>query len=162
MFGNLKYKNINIFIVVFYSVFALLFAYYFQYFRGYPPCELCIYQRIPYFVAIFVGIFYLVIPVKDVILLRMLFLIFLSSFFISGFHFGVENDLWEYKSACSSGTNDFENIDDLRSFLDNAPIVKCNEVILSFWGVSMAALNMILSFIVSLFVLYSVKNVRFK
>lgn len=154
------FKNINILFVQIYSISALAFAYYFQYFENYPPCELCIYQRIPYYFSIILILIYFVIPIKDSIVLKLLFLAFISSFVVSGFHFGVENDLWEYKSACSSGKNNFDNINDLRSFLEEAPIIKCDEVILSFWGVSMATLNMLLSFLMSLFILYCVGKCR--
>ncbi len=155
-----KFKNNNILFIIIYSISALMFAYYFEYFENYPPCELCIYQRVPYFISIFIGVTYLLVAIKDKIILNMLLLIFIFSFLVSGFHFGVEQKLWEYKSACSSGANNFENINDLRNFLENAPIVKCNEVLLSFWGISMATINMILSFLMSLFILYNVKNCK--
>ena len=32
-----------------YSFFGLFFAFYFQYIENYPPCKLCLYQRIPYY-----------------------------------------------------------------------------------------------------------------
>ena len=41
-----------------YSFFGLFFAFYFQYIENYPPCKLCLYQRIPYFVSIIITLLY--------------------------------------------------------------------------------------------------------
>ena len=43
------------------SLLSLLIALYIEFFLGYRPCKLCIYQRIPYLIAIFltfIGISY--------------------------------------------------------------------------------------------------------
>ena len=39
--------------ILFYIFISLISAYFIQYSLGYKPCKLCIYQRIPYFVSIF-------------------------------------------------------------------------------------------------------------
>ena len=73
-----------------YSFFGLFFAYYFQYIENYPPCKLCLYQRIPYFVSIIITLLYALNVFDKRILISLLGLDFLASFLISGFHFGVE------------------------------------------------------------------------
>jgi len=49
----LKRKNIYLFIFI-YSIIAILSAIYIEKVLGYLPCKLCIYQRIPFLVAIFI------------------------------------------------------------------------------------------------------------
>ena len=53
--------------------------------------------------------------------------------------------------SCSSNTSDFENIDELRAFLDQTSIAKCDEIIFSFAGVSLANFNLIISFFLIIF-----------
>ena len=48
----LDIKNFYIFIFIF-SLLSLLVVLYIEFFLGYQPCKLCIYQRIPYLIAIF-------------------------------------------------------------------------------------------------------------
>ena len=150
---NLEHKKIII-VIFLYSIFALLFAFYFQYVKNYPPCELCLYQRIPYFFSIIICILYLTNIFKNFFTIILLQINFLVSFVISGFHYGVEEKFWVYKSGCTNNFNDFENIDQLRMFLEKAQIIKCDEVILSIFGVSMAAGNMLIS--LSVFIILSV------
>ena len=57
------------------SLLSLLIALYIEFFLGYRPCKLCIYQRIPYLIAIFLtllGISYS----KNLVWLYALLLIF--------------------------------------------------------------------------------------
>ena len=51
---------------------------------------------------------------------------------------------------------DFENIEDLRNFLEEVPITKCDEISFSIYGLSLANLNLIISIgfiILSIFIL---------
>ena len=141
-----------------YSFFGLFFAFYFQYIENYPPCKLCLYQRIPYYISIIITLLYALNVFDKRILISLLGLNFLSSFMISGFHFGVEQKFWEYSSGCTSNIDSFENIDQLRNFLEKTEIVKCDEVILSFFGISMAAGNMLISLLLSIILIIIIKQ----
>ena len=88
---EIKKFYIIIFII---SLLSLLIALYIEFFLGYRPCKLCIYQRIPYLIAIFLtflGISYS----KNFIWLYALLLIFFSSFLLSGYHLGIEQEIFE-------------------------------------------------------------------
>ena len=150
-----KIKEIHFLIYSFLaSVFAMLFALYYQYFENYPPCEFCYYQRVPYIFLI------LIIPglgfikkFKKYVLLTVTFSFFLS-LVISSLHFGIEKGYWIMSTSCSNLSKDFNDIDSLRNFLSNVPITKCDEVIWSYLGISMAGYNMLfslLNFILSIF-----------
>ena len=50
----------------------------------------------------------------------------------------------------------YENIEDLRNFLEEVPITKCDEISFSIYGLSLANLNLIISIgfiILSIFIL---------
>ena len=97
---EIKRFYIIIFIVSFLSLFIAL---YIEFFLGYKPCKLCIYQRIPYLISIFIaflGINYS----KNLFWLYALLLIFFSSFLLSGYHFGIEQELFEEFSGCSGNS----------------------------------------------------------
>ena len=136
------------------SIFALMFALYYQYFENYPPCEFCIYQRVPYIILIFIiPIIGIIKKFKKNVLLIVSFLFF-TSLVIASLHFGIEKGYWTMSTSCSNISGDFDNIDSLRNFLSEVPITKCDEVIWSYLGISMAGYNMLfslLNFILSIF-----------
>lgn len=144
----MKIKIEHFFIFTFLISFsAIVFAYYYQYVENYPPCELCIYQRFPYFALILISISAIIFrKFLNLLSYSVIFALFLS-FIISFFHLGVEQNFWTYDTACSNNIKDFENVDQLRDFLNEVPITKCNQVIWSFLGISMAGYNSIFSLV---------------
>ncbi len=91
---------LTIFII---SLISLLSALYIEFFLGYAPCKLCIYQRIPYLIAIFLtfmGMSYF----KNLIWLYALLIVFFSSFLISGYHFGIEQEIFSEFSGCTGNS----------------------------------------------------------
>jgi len=104
-------KKFYIIIFVF-SIFSLLIALFIEFFLGYAPCKLCIYQRIPYLIAIFItflGISYY----KNLIWLYMLLIIFFSSFILSGYHFGIEQEIFSEFSGCTGNSLDITDKNEL-------------------------------------------------
>ena len=138
-------KNFYLF-VLFYSLLAIFFALYIEYILGYKPCKLCIYQRIPYIISIFisfVGYNYF----KNNKILFLIIITFLLSVLISGYHYGVENNIFEEYSGCTS--NSLEIIDKtelLNSLKEN--VASCKDVIFKLFGMSLAGINFILSLLI--------------
>ena len=136
------------------SISAVTFALYYQYFENYPPCEFCIYQRIPYITLIFtIPIIVIIKKFKKSVLFIVSFLFF-TSLVIASLHFGIEKGYWTLSTSCSNVSGEFDNIDSLRNFLSEVPITKCDEVIWSYLGISMAGYNMLfslLNFLLSIF-----------
>ena len=122
---------------------TIISAYIVEIFAKVPPCKLCIYQRIPYVIIIFVGIVSLIFK-KEVIFLYLSLLIFVINFFISFFHSLVERKLINYDVGCSSSNENFEDIESLRMSLENTPIAKCDEITFSIFGLSLANINLII------------------
>ena len=115
-----------------------------EYIFNFPPCKLCIYQRIPYLLIIIFGIG-LVFFKKMREFLFIFIMLQIANFFIAFFHSLVERGVVEYEMNCTSTGSDIQTIDELRNFLEKVPIAKCNEILFSIMGLSLANFNLIVS-----------------
>ena len=57
----------------------------------------------------------------------------------------VERGIVNYEMNCTSTGSDIQTIEELRSFLDKVPIAKCNEILFSIMGLSLANFNLLVS-----------------
>lgn len=128
-----------------------------QYGFGLHPCEMCYWQRWPHQAAIVLAVLALVLR-SSVGLSRLLVLLaalaVLISGVIGGFHAGVEWGLWEGLTSCSTGPSGPISLTDIMA----APVIRCDVPQWTFFGLSMAALNMIASFIGGAIILRFWKN----
>ena len=145
------------------SSLMLLSAFYLEYFQGALPCDLCITQR--WFHALIItysliSIFILekFINVKIFILIVLSFT-WLASAIAGLYHFGIEMNFWLGPDDCSSNI-DFSK--DLLTYLLNKATIKCDEVMFSVFGLSLAAWNAILSFGMFLFINIIIIKRKFK
>ena len=145
-----KYYFLIVFII---SSIIIVSAYILEYIYNFPPCKLCIYQRIPYFLILFLCATSFLMEYRNIHFYAIFFLFF-SSFLIASFHSLVERGLIEYNSGCSSSINDFESIEDLRDHLESVALTKCDEIIFSIMGLSLANINSLISFSLVLFNIY--------
>jgi len=145
-----------IFALLFINISILLSAYYIQYILKVPPCPMCQYQRIPYYLAVVVlGVFFFnIIDFKKLIL----FLIFLSfiNIAISFYHIGIEQGFFTELSSCKDdlGAN---NTQELLKKLSNKGIVSCKEVSFRIFGFSLATLNFLVNIALILFYSFILK-----
>ena len=140
------------------SLVTISGAYILEFFYNFPPCELCIYQRIPYFFILFICIISFFMEYKNIHFYSIFFLFF-TSFLIAFFHSLVERGFVEYGSGCTSSVGNFESIEDLRIHLDSVPLTKCDEILFSVMGFSLANINTIISLSLVLFNIYFVRRV---
>ena len=83
-----------------------------------------------------------------------IFFLFFTSFLIAFFRSLVERGIVEYSSGCTSSVENFESIEDLRLHLDSVPLTKCDEILFSVMGFSLANINTIISLSLVLFNIY--------
>ena len=104
------------------------------------------------------ALFFFVFKKNFNIISSLIIIAVIISFLLSIAHAGVELGFWEIKSSCSNNIKDFNDIEELRSFLEDVPITKCDQIIWSYKGISMAGYNVIFS-IVNLVILtiYKIK-----
>ena len=115
-----------------------------EYIFNFPPCKLCIYQRIPYLLIIIFGIG--LIFFKKIKGFLFIFIILqVVNLFMASFHSLVERGVVEYEMSCTSSGSDIQTIEELRNFLEKVPIAKCNEILFSIMGLSLANINLVVS-----------------
>ena len=138
--------------IFWFSVFSLLSAVYIEFILDQKPCKLCLYQRIPYIVAIFISFLGLASENKFKWLL-LLFFIFIFSSFLSGYHFGIENNIFREFSGCTNTNTDLlDKTKIIESLSINIPI-SCKEVNFKVFGLSLATINLFISIIICLYTL---------
>lgn len=125
------------------AISALLLggAYISEYVFGLYPCEMCWWQRWPHFAALALVLLSTLAAPKRV-WIALAALAILVSGAIGAFHAGVEYGWWEGLTACSSVSSG--GGDPLDAIMD-APLVRCDEVQWSLFGISLAGWNFLIS-----------------
>ena len=138
---------------IFYSLIILLslssicYAFFVEYFLGYKPCILCKYQRVPYILALIIGLIGFVKPSNKRVIF-FIFLTFLISMTLSGYHVGIEQELYQSIFNCS---DDNLSILEEGKLLESLNVINpdCKNVNFAVFGVSLATINFLLSFVIS-------------
>jgi len=113
---------------------------------GYPPCELCWWQRYPYMAIMAVTIIATAVKtLPSKIILLLLGLLFLTDAGIAAFHVGVEQRWWEGLDTCSGFVDITDNVNEALAAIMDAPLIRCDEIAWSLFGISMAGYNMIIA-----------------
>ena len=141
----------NIFLICLLIVIslALISVFIIEYVLGHEPCKLCVYQRIPYIIAILLIIKILFVKTYEKIILFLLFIIFLISLILAFYHFGIEQGFFNESFVCEA-TNLEKNLtkEDLLKQLKQSNI-SCKEVNVRILGMSLATINTIFSLVLS-------------
>ena len=75
---------------------------------------------------------------------------FIYSLFLSGYNFGIENNIFNEFSGCSNlNINLIDKTDILKSLNSNMP--SCKEVNFKIFGFSLATINLFISILISLY-----------
>jgi disulfide bond formation protein DsbB len=126
------------------SAGMLLGAFGFQYIGGLHPCELCILQRWPHAIAVFLALAALILRGRTLPWLGALTMAVSAG--LGFYHSGVQMKWWAGPTACTSSLNmDGLNSKQLLNQLMQAPIVRCDEIGWTFLNLSMPAWNAIIS-----------------
>ena len=138
----------NFYLIIFFiSLISIISALYIEYILQYQPCKLCIYQRLPYLAAIFVSLIGFNFFNNDKIII-IIIMIFTISAIISGYHYGIENNLIQEISSCTNNSLDTLNKSKLLESLNKNMPVDCKDATFKILGVSLAAINTILSILI--------------
>jgi len=110
-----------------------------QYVGRLHPCEMCYWQRWPHGAAILLAAAAFVIPAKSRTLTALAALAIAISGAIGVYHAGVEIGWWEGVTTCTAGGA--LSLDQLMK----VPLVRCDQIQWSLFGISMAGWNAIIS-----------------
>ena len=138
-----------LFSLLIFITLILISAFLIEYSLGHKPCKLCIYQRIPYFVAILLILKMLLTTSYQKIALFILALTFLVSASLAFYHFGIEQGFFSESLICTAG-NLSENLskEELLKLLESNPI-SCKDISFKILGFSLATINTIFSIMLS-------------
>ena len=125
------------------STVLLLGAFYFQYFQDLAPCKMCIWQRWPHGIAIALGLAVVAFPRREIMVLAGL-VVFIGAG-IGLYHAGVEQNWWRGPNTCTSGSISGLTTGELLDQILAAPVVRCDEIVWSRFGLTMAAWNAAIS-----------------
>jgi disulfide bond formation protein DsbB len=110
------------------------------------PCDLCIHARYVYVAAALSALLGFCYPKKARVYLLLCGSIYVASAGLAIFHSGIELQLWQGFSSCSSSIT-ATTIEQLRAALAAVPIVRCDAVQWQLFGLSMANYNAVLSLV---------------
>lgn len=141
---------------------ALALAYASEHWGGLAPCQLCLWQRWPYWAAIPLGLAALALPRLAVPLALAVAVLFLGNAALAGFHAGVEWRFWPSPfPGCGTGAAaPAASIEELMARITAAPIVRCDEPAIVVAGLSMAGWNAVFALAVGAALLISLARSR--
>lgn len=126
---------------------ALGMAYAAQYVWGLEPCALCLYQRAPYVLAgvlAIIGLF--MAPSGRAYVGATAGIAFVIGAGIAAYHVGVEQHWWQAATSCGVATDQGPlSFEEFRRSLNAKPVIRCDQVAWSLFGLSMATYNVVLS-----------------
>jgi disulfide bond formation protein DsbB len=130
------------------SVGAMATALVAQYIFGHTPCILCIWQRYPLGVIIFLSALALIIRStkhRQILFLSLITFAALIAAGIAFFHTGVEQHWWGGTAGCAIQNGPVGDAASIRAQLLATEIARCDEISWSFLGFSMANWNILFS-----------------
>ena len=140
------------------SLFSIIAAFFIEYALGHQPCNLCLMQRIPYGLSIFLIILNYLLKKNEQFVILLLILIFSFSFLISFYHFGIEQGFFKESSVC--GLNNKSEIISKEEILKqlSQKTISCKDVTFRIFGLSLTTFNMIFSLFLSVLLINIFSN----
>lgn len=124
---------------------------------GLHPCEMCWWQRYAHFAGLGFALLALLLvkaPDRGRSFVWLAALAILTSGGIGAYHAGVEADIFEGFTQCTSAAGAGQSSDEMLKAIMAAPFVRCDDIQFSFLGISMAGWNAILSILAALTILW--------
>ena len=146
---NLSKKNLftGIFLI---SFIALISAYFIEYILGHQPCNLCVYERIPYFLAILIVLINYKYNKLEKYLILSLAIIFLIATILSLYHLGIEQGFIQESLLCDleKGANIVDKDEILEQLQQKS--ISCKDVTFKIFGLSLTNYNIIISLLLTI------------
>ncbi|WOJ90610.1 disulfide bond formation protein B [Methylocapsa polymorpha] len=117
---------------------------------GYAPCELCLKERIPYYVGVPLSGLALFLAAREQTRLLLaafagLALIFTASACFGAYHAGVEWGFWPGPTDCTGPLDHARSVEDFLTQLQRVKVVRCDAVAIRILGLSLAGWNAVIS-----------------
>ena len=141
----------SLFLVIFLvSFIALISAYFIEFMLGYQPCNLCLYERIPYFLAILILLVNFKYNNLEKHLILFLTIIFFIATILSLYHLGIEQGLIQESLLCDlkKGANIIDKSEILKQLQQKN--ISCKDVAFKIFGLSLTSYNIIISLLLTI------------
>ena len=153
---NLK-AEIYLRIIFLFSLIALISAFFIEHVLGHQPCNLCLIERIPYGLSIILISIMFIIKKNENFFILLLMLTFIFSFFISLYHFGIEQGIFQESTVC--GVKNFSGNISKEELLNklSEKTISCKDVTFRILGLSLTTINIVISilFIITLLKIFT-------
>ncbi len=142
-----------------FSFLSLAIAYFIQYVLGHEPCNLCLIERIPYLASLILISLIFIINKFEKVISAIVLLFFIFGSVVSFYHVGIEQGFFSESLVCDLGSSsmDMSKEDLLKQFQNKTPI-SCKDVTFTFFGLSLATINTIISILLSGIMVKVIKN----
>ena len=134
------------------SVAVIAGAWLFQTAGGLAPCELCLLERWPYYIAIALLLLAFATGLRRsfaTLLITLVLMFYLAGSMLAFYHVGVEQHWFAGPSACTGPTGAAHTVAALKAQLLGQQPVRCDEVQWSLFGISLAGWNLAASLILA-------------
>ena len=150
-------KLVTILINIF-SAGAIIFAWYVEHILKVLPCELCVYQRVIYYLLFAISLLNLLLLSKSNFIKGFQYiyiLLFTASFTVAVYHVAVERSIIEHTSCNSSlSISKLTNLAAIKEqILNGSNKIACKVVAYRILGLSMSEINAIFAMIVLIFIM---------
>jgi disulfide bond formation protein DsbB len=131
---------------------------------GVAPCELCLAERIPYYVGVPLAAATVIFALRKMrgLMLVGFILLFLIFAFSAGFgiyHAGVEWHFWQGPTACTGSTlTKATSMQDFLHQLRTQKIVRCDAVAIRILGLSLAGWNAVISAVLAVVAIWGAQK----
>ena len=153
-----KNHNTVLKIVFFLISLSLILAFVIEYGLGHEPCKLCLYQRYPYYLSIVLLTSIFIIKKNVKIHLLILSVASLLGSIVAFYQFGIEQGFFNESLVCETkdlGQN-LSKEEVLKQLKENT--ISCKNVTFRVFGLSLATINTIFSFVLFYIFLRLFKN----
>jgi disulfide bond formation protein DsbB len=142
-------KNLLLKLILLISIIALISAFFIEYILSHQPCNLCILERIPYFLAIIVILLNYKFIEFEKFFILFLTILFLFGTVLSLYHLGIEQGLIQESLVCDlkSGSNLFSKEEILKQLQEKS--VSCKDVTFKMFGLSLTSYNILISILIT-------------
>ena len=142
-------KNLLIKLIFLVSIIALISAVYIEYILGHQACNLCIFERIPYLLAMILILISYKFNQFEKFFILLLSIIFLAGAIISLYHLGIEQGFIQESLVCDlkSGSNLLSKEEILKQLQEKN--VSCKDVTFKIFGLSLTSYNILISLLIT-------------
>ena len=143
-------KNLTIKLIFLISIVALVSAFFIEYILGHQPCNLCIFERVPYIIAIIIILLTYKFNNLEKYFILLLTIVFLFATVLSFYHLSIEQGFIQESLVCDlkNGSNLLTKEEILKQLKEKN--ISCKDVTFKIFGLSLTSYNILICLLISI------------